>query len=120
MDLALVEQTETFIRYALDDALVLYPIFQKMIAYTNSIMKNSLGMPSYFQYSEETMKYSNGSLVASTFEKFLYFYCCGKPKTYKAYSEKMLKVKCAFMLKFNHVDNSFNVKKHTKVDINLE
>jgi hypothetical protein len=80
----------------MEDALILYPIFQKMLNLTNSILTNSLKMPKMFEFRDWNMKYSNGYLVASSFDKFIRFYSCGKPKYRYQYDQKRLKMQAAF------------------------
>ena len=96
MDLALQEHPETFVKYAMGDAEILYPILNKMMNYTNDILLKSLRLPYFMRFTPHTMKYSNGSLVATSFEKYIEYYSCGKPKNWSEYKERKRKVELAF------------------------
>lgn len=96
MDKALLEEPELFVRYGIQDAEILFPIFENMIQYTNSILTNSFKMPYNLLFNRYTMCYSTGRLVSEIFERYIYFYFCGKPSTSKDYFSKELKVKAAF------------------------
>jgi hypothetical protein len=80
MDFALRLKPELFVKYAIDDSLVLYQIFEKSIEILNNLLSECLELPKFYAYNLETMKYSNGSLVSDIFIKYLNYWTIKKIK----------------------------------------
>lgn len=73
MDIALVERTKIFLEYALDDVLVLRSLFQNFLHLVNDILLKTLFLPEKFLFTETNLPLTTGSLVAATFEKYIYY-----------------------------------------------
>ena len=72
MDLALLNRTEIFLDYGLGDVLVLEKIFISFLSLVNDTISNTLGLPSKFLFTESSLPLTTGSLVAETFERYVF------------------------------------------------
>jgi hypothetical protein len=72
MDVALLNKTEIFLDYALGDVFVLEEIYFSFLSLVNDTLSNVLGLPSKFLFTEKTLPLTTGSLVAETFERYIF------------------------------------------------
>lgn len=74
MDLALLTRTEVFLDYSLDDVLVLEEISKRFLTLVNNILSKTLLFPDRLLFTESTLPLTTGSLVAKTFEKYIFYH----------------------------------------------
>jgi hypothetical protein len=68
----LLERPEDFLRYAVEDARILLTLFARFVAFVQQIQRDVLGMPDALLWRAEDIPMTQGRLVASTFERWLF------------------------------------------------